>query len=160
MVSHQRLIDLLSYDPETGFFRWRETQRGRTAGSIAGCDDNGYIAIYIDNKKYRAHRLALFYVYGVWPKVVDHKNRVKSDTRLQNLRSCTQKQNSENQGLSPKNTSGVRGVTWNKKEKRWAAQIKHHGRLHHLGWYKDFKEAVEVRVRKEKELFTFSEVSA
>lgn len=157
-VSLERLHQVLSYDQNTGIFKWRVTKAAlAVAGSVAGTIDRGYNKIWIDGKQYRAHRLAWFYVYGEWPKEIDHKNRNKSDTRLENLREVTRKQNSENTGLHPSNTSGARGVTWNKKEKKWAAQIKHYGKLYHLGWFRNFGDAVYARREKERSLFTHSD---
>lgn len=157
-VTQERLRELLDYDPATGIFTWRVTRnRNAIAGSIAGTPDSGYIKIWIDCRQYRAHQLAWFYVHGEWVREIDHKNRIKSDTRLANLRPATRKHNSENRGLQRNNTSGVRGVTWNKKERKWSAQIRHNKRQMHLGWHGRFEDAVAARLSAEQRLFTHSD---
>jgi hypothetical protein len=54
---------------------------------------------------------------------VDHKNRNGLDNRRSNLRPATHRQNLENV-KGGYGVSGVRGVVWDKKKKRWRAQLK------------------------------------
>jgi len=75
----------------------------------------------------------------------DHINRIRLDNRRSNLRNVTGSVNTRNQGLSPRNTSGYRGVTWDKSRKRWMAKTKHLGRWIHLGRYETAKEAAAAR---------------
>lgn len=51
------------------------------------------------------------------------------------------------------NTSGVKGVSWNKKREQWQAYINLAGKRHHLGWFADKKDAIEARKQAEEELF-------
>lgn len=55
--------------------------------------------------------------------VVDHINGNGLDNRRANLRACTRMQNSWNQRLSSRNTSGYKGVSWNAQHQRWAARL-------------------------------------
>jgi len=92
---------LLSYNPETGGFRWLVSPGYRTAaGSIAGTvASNGYVVIKIRGQLYKAHRIAWYISTGEWPapgKVIDHVNDIKGDNRLSNLQVVT---NSENQRM-------------------------------------------------------------
>ena len=54
---------------------------------------------------------------------VDHKNHDPLDNRKINLRICNRSQNLYNMRMNRKNTSGYKGVSWNKRRKRWMAQI-------------------------------------
>ena len=67
----------------------------------------------------------------------DHINRNGLDNRRENLRICTNSQNSYNTKIQKNNTSGFRGVCWNKRKKRWYAYIKHHGKQIYLGLFLD-----------------------
>lgn len=68
MISAERLRELLSYDLDTGVFIWRHRRRGIRVGDVAGYKDRlGYINITIEYRRYFAHRLSWFYVYGYWP---------------------------------------------------------------------------------------------
>ena len=76
-ISHDRLIDLLSYDKRSGAFAWVKAPRchSELLGKIAGhLRTNGYRYIQIDSRPYRASRLAWFFVKKKWPKsLIDHK---------------------------------------------------------------------------------------
>lgn len=112
-VTHERLLEVLRYETDTGFFFWR-VRRGRSAlaGQKAGkLLPNGYVAIKIDQVAYTASRLAWFYIHGKWPEVyLDHVNGARSDNRLANLRECTQRQNGHNRGKTRLNTSGYKAA--------------------------------------------------
>lgn len=54
----------------------------------------------------------------------DHINANKLDNRRKNLRNVTHSQNQLHSRLPITNTSGIKGVTWDKKNKKWQAQIK------------------------------------
>ena len=51
------------------------------------------------------------------------------------------------------NTSGVKGVSWNKEKKSWDAYINVHGKRIRLGRYGKFEDAVKARKRAEEEYF-------
>jgi hypothetical protein len=67
----------------------------------------------------------------------DHKNNNPLDNRIENLRICTNSQNQMNTKVQINNTSGFKGVTWNKIVKKWVAQIKLNNKLINLGYYID-----------------------
>lgn len=46
--------------------------------------------------------------------------------------------------ISRRNTSGYRGVSWDKKNKRWVSQIRHNGKHYFLGRFKEIKNAVSA----------------
>lgn len=112
MLTHERLKEILSYDPETGIFRWKlKISKKNNIGDIAGSlGIKGYIKICIASKYYRANRLAWFYMTGEWPKnIVDHKNRIRNDDRWINIRDFTHKENSSNSSRhrNDRNTSAL-----------------------------------------------------
>lgn len=135
-LTAERLRQLLSYDPETGVFRRRVTQTNRNkVGDVAGTpNDKGYLLIMVDGRRYLAHRLAWFYVYGEWPAgEIDHINRQRSDNRIANLRDATRSLNTQNTGMFSSNTSGKKGVSFHRASGKWQARIGLDGRLIHLG---------------------------
>ncbi len=146
MICHSRLLGLLSYDRETGKFTWLVRPRKNTpAGSIAGSvKTNGYIKITINGRSFQAHRLAWFYMHGEWPpptEEMDHINRIRSDNRAVNLRVATRSQNKANSKRPAHNTSGFKGVSWNKVMSKWLAQIDVNRRNINLGYFDDPQEA-------------------
>lgn len=125
MLTHQRLLEVLHYEPETGVFTWRKFMSATCpAGRIPnGRDPDGYAVLTLDKKYYRQHRLAWFYMTGSMPaKHIDHKNRIRDDNRFCNLRECKEQDNNRNRGLSRNNTSGVSGVYFS--QGKWAVCIR------------------------------------
>lgn len=133
----------LSYNPETGEFHWANPPRGVLKGSKAGVVDrgSGYIKIGFCGRTYPAHRLAWFYMHGCWPEVIDHVDRDRSNNRISNLRDCDHFGNAWNVPAHAKNSSGVKGVYWNKASGKWHAQVMVSKKKYSLGFFKSIQEA-------------------
>lgn len=135
----------LSYDPETGIFRWRNPNAKSpvNAGDVAGTlTKAGYIIICVDRIYVMAHRLAWLFVTGDWPiNEIDHRDTDGSNNRWRNLRPATSTQNKGNTSLRRDNTSGFKGVAFHKRKGRFAAHIRVSGRSVHLGYFDDPIEA-------------------
>lgn len=144
MITQKIVKEKLIYNADTGSFRWKSVycpriSDGESAGFIGG---DGYHAISINGKAYKAHRIAWLYTYGYMPEnCIDHINRVKTDNRIKNLREATRVCNARNAGIFSHNKGGVRGVHFIKSVKRWNAQIKVNGSSKSLG---NFKSKVEA----------------
>lgn len=110
-------------------------------------NDNGYAVRSVwKGKKIRMHRLINQTLEGM---DTDHINRNRLDNRKSNLRTLTRSQNNLNTGLWNHNTSGVKGVTWDKSRNKWAAQIQVKGKNVHLGRYEKFNSAKLAREQGE-----------
>jgi hypothetical protein len=73
---------------------------------------------------------------GEWPAdQIDHKNRVGTDNRWENLRAATNQQNQFNTTVRRNNKCGLKGVHWSKEKKKWRAQIGLNGKTWSLGYY-------------------------
>lgn len=137
----ERLREVLSYNRTTGKFTWLVHRHsiGKVAGTI---DSNGYVLIRVDGKLYRACRLAWLYVKGEWPDhQVDHANLDKADDSWLNLRDATNSQNSMNKPLTKLNTSGFKGVSWSKGQRKWRAYITLEKKQRGLGSFNDPESA-------------------
>lgn len=75
----------------------------------------------------------------------DHINGDGLDNRRCNLRVCTQTQNTRNQKLSRRNSSGYKGVKYNESAilHPWQARITFNGRVLHLGVFTTAVEAAK-----------------
>lgn len=85
-------------------------------------------------------------------ELVDHENGNGLDNLRKNLRVCTYMQNLQNQRLSKSNTSGYKGVTWNKGANKWQSAIRANGVRKYLGVFIDPKEAHEAYCKAALEL--------
>ncbi len=149
-MTQEYLKSRLRYRPETGLFYWIKADRRFLNKRAGGHSDQGYIVIYLLGRLWRAHRLAFLYVHGFMPPMVDHKNTVRGDNRIKNLRECNKSQNGANR--SAHNTStGFRGVIL--RGNRYRAQITHMKKCYPLGYYDTPEEASEVYEAKRLELF-------
>lgn len=146
-LSHERLQEVLDYDPDTGIFRWKVPQgKGRIkSGDVAGSvGRSGYHRIDVEKTKYQAHRLVWLYMTGAWPAMdIDHINRIKSDNRFVNLREATDVQNGQNSRAS-RGKSRWRGVHWHAHAKKWQARISVNGKQRHLGLFDTEEDAAEA----------------
>lgn len=139
MLDAEYLREILDYEPETGAFTWKKKIAskvvvGTTAGGVYTL---GYVVIGIGGRIYYAHRLAWLYMTGNWPAQVDHRDGDKANNMWANLRLATSQQNALNSKRPRTNTSGLKGVSWHKAAKKWAAAITIDGRATHLGLYED-----------------------
>lgn len=145
----QDIKDYLSYDPETGLFTRIKGVRvnRKLLGKPTGYKrPDGYIRIVVNGKRYFAHRLAWWYVHGVIPECnIDHKNGVKNDNRICNLRLDSNSENNQNINvLSAHNKSGYQGVSWWESKRKWRATITIKNKQMYLGYYDTPEEAHEA----------------
>ena len=84
------------------------------------------------------HRLILGVKDGLQ---VDHRDGDGLNNRRDNIRVATVFQNAHNRGLSVKNTSGFKGVSFHTTDKRWQAGIYANNKQHYLGRFKEPEDA-------------------
>ena len=135
VISAERLRELLDYDEETGVFTWRTNRGNVRAGSVAGTAHcRGYRQICLDGSIYLEHRMAWLHVYGEHPQgALDHRDRCRTNNRIANLRMVTGSENQQNRAIPRNNTSGFKGVCWDKSRGKWLACIAVNSRLKNLG---------------------------
>ena len=112
------------------------------------CGDNGYIFTKIDDKKIYLQN----YILNT-DLTVDHINHDIYDCRKENLRKANKSKNMMNSLLSKRNSSGVKGVSYDKERNKWYASITKDNKTYNLGRYESFHDAVLIRFKKEIELF-------
>ena len=106
------------------------------------------------NRVIRMHRLILgLGKCGIDDYVVDHINGLVYDNRKENLRLCTRSQNGFNRKLRPSNKSGVAGVYYRDRDKRWNASITSNKKTIFLGSFLHFEDAAKARKEAEEKYF-------
>lgn len=126
-----------SYDEKTGeITRLVTTSSNAVAGSVAGSvDAKGYLVIKVGRTAFKAHRIAWLLFYGEWPLGwIDHKNRNRSDNRINNLRLSKPGESAINRA-SWGETSSFKGVHFDRKSEGWRAAVKVGGVRTNLGFF-------------------------
>ena len=98
------------------------------------------IKLTYKNKFYdlRSHQFAWYVKYNEVPPIIDHINRDKLDNRIVNLRSITSQENSFN--------TNAKGYSYNKKDKKYIAQIRLGGKSIYLGSFNTPEEATDAYI--------------
>ena len=145
-ITQSRLKKVLHYCPDTGVFTWIERKIGRRMSVPAGSKSaGGYLRIMINGLSYYSHRLAWFYVNGVWPEEIDHINHSRADNRICNLRAITRNENVKNASLRRDNPSGYTGIRWINSTEKWQAYIGLNRKFKSLGHYVSMTDAITAR---------------
>lgn len=153
MITQERLKELLYYHPESGDFVWLKWPAPScnkiVVGTQAGCiHPVGYLRIMIDQRSYKAHRLAWLYVHGKWPNdQIDHANGNNADNRISNLREATNGQNQHNTVKARRHSlTGVKGINYWSARKKYRAEIRAYGKRYRLGYFDDIESAKAAHV--------------
>lgn len=115
------------------------------------CYNNGYASRGLTAKEKRKlgkksgrvlmHREIMGHPKG---KSVDHIDGNGLNNQRINLRICSCEENSKNQGIPRNNTSGYKGVSWVKRDKKWKAVIYYNGKNHIIGNFDSKEEAADA----------------
>lgn len=147
MLTQELAKEILDYDSDTGHLCWKPrasemfaTRRAfsiwnvRYAGKVAGHKDvHGYIVVGINSILHKAHRIIYLMVHGISPEEIDHIDGNGCNNKISNLRSANRMQNMANYSRPKTNTSGYKGVSWNKKNRKWVAYSRHENKQKYLG---------------------------
>lgn len=152
-LTTQEILSLVFYDCESGNFYWSNTieskgagkgKRGHIKGDVASRKAaNGYLGVTINSVPVLCHRLAWFLTYGKWPDGdIDHKNGVRTDNRISNLRDVPRSINMQNLRSSHSDTeSRLLGAYLDKRRGYWYSKIHKDGKTTDLGSFKTAQEA-------------------
>jgi len=149
--------ELLDYDPQTGRFTWKVkvAQNVKAGGQAGGRDARGYWRVKVGGKDRGAHRLAWLYMTGEWPSgEIDHIDGNPGNNAWANLRDVTKSVNQQNQRRAQvtNKSSGVLGVTWGVRQKKWRAVIRYAGKNMHLGYFHALGEAEDAYKTAKRQL--------
>ena len=143
MLTQDELKYKFHYDPDTGLFTYKKsyfkTNIGKVAGEKSGA---GYILLRVNNKVYYAHRLAWLYVHGTEPlELIDHINRIRNDNRIVNLREASKAENGYNRKIGNNSSSGIKGISWCVRHKRWVARVSVNKIRKCIGYFRSISDA-------------------
>lgn len=170
-LSQDLLLELLLYDYKTGRLTWRERGQHHFKNEVsqrrwntkwAGKEAFAYVNPYgyrygrVLRRYLPAHQVIWVMIHGGEFREIDHKNGVRDDNRLENLRAATRTENNRNCAHQKNNTSGVMGVYFNPKNQKWFAKIVVDRKQIHLGTFETIEQAAHARKKAEAH-YGFSE---
>lgn len=98
---------------------------------------NEYAQTTISGKKEYMHIMIAYRMNLDCSDEIDHKDRNRLNNQRDNLREATHSQNLANGSMRSSNTSGLIGVSWNKRKQKWAAEITVRYKKIFLGYFDD-----------------------
>lgn len=141
----EAIIDKEDVDKVTPY-KWRLNKGGTNRSKCNGV----YTGNSKNSKCISLHRFLMDCPQNMY---VDHINGNRFDNRKSNLRICTNQENNFNVPAQSNNTSGSKGVWFDKARGKWAAEIKYNNAKIHIGRYDDKDIAIFSRLYTEKLLF-------
>ncbi len=108
------------------------------------CSSEGYAIHSLHKKPYAIlmHRMIMKTPQG---KDTDHINGNRLDNRKHNLRICSRSENLRNSKKTIfKRSSKYKGVSWDKNNNNWMAQIYRNGKAYFIGRYNNEVEAANI----------------
>lgn len=168
MLTYELCIEFYHYDEESGKLfnkeraphhflnqldceRWNSRLAYKEVGTLNG---DGYRIASYKTKRYGVHRIIWLLKTGSWPdKEIDHENGIRDDNKWSNLRPATSAQNGINKPRFKNNSSGYRGVSWQKLMNKWEARIMFQKKTMVLGYYETKEDAYYAYCSKCVELY-------
>lgn len=147
--------------PEGRF--WDKVEKTETCWNWTSPTHQGYGRLQVGSgprKRMLAHRFSWELANGPIPgeMFLDHICQNRACVNPEHLRPVTNKQNMENLAVESNITaSGYRGVTWDRRMKKWKAQAGHAGRDYYFGLYETVEEAVAAVQEGRNRLFTHND---
>lgn len=141
-LTQDSLKRLFEYDPMTGDLRHKERPRemfktGRKGGEVAwriwnsryagktvsSRSGSGYLRVSLGGKRYSCHRIIWVMLHGYEPNEIDHINGDRTDNRAVNLREVSRRENMKNCAVRSNSGTGVTGVSYVKRDRKYIAYI-------------------------------------
>ena len=145
------LHELLEYR-EGKLFSKKQRGRISVGQKVGSIKPHGYEVVGINKKTYLSHRIIYMMHYGFMPKYLDHIDGNPSNNRIENLREATLSQNQYNSKIPKNNTSGIKGVNWDKSKNKWRARVIVNKRTMYVGLFKDIADASKaIKAFREKQ---------
>lgn len=138
---------------------WNAEWAGKPTASRA---HKGYLRVHLTfddggSHNVAAHRIVFALTHGYWPPdEIDHRNGVRSENKIVNLREATHAENGQNRKRRSDNTSGYPGVSWSKEDRKWRAMIMVSERAVYLGHFDTPEQAFARYLAAKAELHPFA----
>lgn len=116
---------------------------------VVEANGKAYAVTWMNGRHVYLHRYLMNSPEG---KLIEFINGDRLDNRRENIRAVTKTQKQRSKNLSANNTTGYKGVSFNKKAGKYKASIRHKGKLIYLGLFPTAEKASEAYNRKARKL--------
>lgn len=161
-ITQARLQELFDYHQD-GYLIWKKkisslsrAKIGSAAGYWSFDKRTGEVRrkIGVENKYQYAHRLIYIWHFGeIEHFEVDHIDGNTTNDKVANLRKATHHQNGKNLKTYSANTTGYKGVAFDKKAKKYRAYVSVDKKLKHLGFFDLIEDAIKTRKEAEEKFY-------
>lgn len=141
------------FDYKNGNLYWKVSRSNRIKiGQIAGTTPKDQrTRISIDHKIFLIHRIIFAMQHGFMPKYIDHIDGNTKNNCIENLREAKFNENVQNSKIRIDNTSGIKGVSWNKNKKKWDAVISKNNKKFFIGRFQNLEDA-KTAINKQRKI--------
>lgn len=145
-----RLLTPLDPEARCSFKFWSRVDKSGHCWIWQGyTTDEGYGRVGVNGKLVLAHRFAYADKVGPIPdgRLIDHRCMTRACVRPDHLRVATHSENMQNKASAHSNSkSGVRGVHWSARSRKWIAAAQVSGIRWEIGAFTELREA-ELAIR-------------
>lgn len=137
----EQLHQLFEY--KDGDLYWKISRNNNIkVGQVAGMlRPDGYKRVNINKKNYYLHRLIFIYHNGFITDEIDHIDNNKLNNRIENLRVATRIQNMLNCKINSRNTTGIKGITFDKEKSKFRPYLSVNKKRMYLGCFDSLDDA-------------------
>ena len=153
MITKELALQAFNYIDGNLYHKVDNNNQIKIGDLAGGINSTGYREVRLrGGKKYLVHRVVFLMHHGFLPDYVDHIDNDPLNNKIENLRECTFSQNRCNTPKYKNNTSGEKGVTWNKPNEKWYARVQYLGKRIYVGNYLKLEDAINAVRQKRNEV--------
>ena len=120
-LDKQEVTNLLTGNKLSAYLRGSNKKMERKYYSVTYWKNDKRINLFL-------HRLFFYWHHGYLPALVDHKDTNSQNNKIENLRELTNSENGRNTNkrksrIGKLATSSYKGVSWDKRTKKWISSI-------------------------------------
>ena len=141
---------------EDGALVYKDNYKNNKQGAVAGYIDTstGYVRVSMGkNKKEYAHRIVWYIHNEETADYVDHINGCRHDNRIENLRSCTQLENTRNRHNAPERVHKLPRNVYRQANNQFRVAMTINNVYKHIGSFSSLEEATEQAKKAREEYY-------
>jgi hypothetical protein len=141
MLTKKQAHELFDYKDGMLFWKVRPANNIKLGSKAGSRHHSNYIYITFNKSNIAEHRIIFLMHHGYFPQQVDHIDGNRKNNSIENLRAATPLTNAQNAKVRKDNTSGAKGVNWNKSNNQWRVRVQVNNKRILIGDFKDLELA-------------------